>query len=246
MAHTDEELVDATNRAPVVTIMGHVDHGKTSILDYIRETKVAAGESGGITQRVGAYQVDHNGNKITFLDTPGHEAFTAMRARGAQSTDIVILVVAADDSVMPQTLEAINHSKAAEVPIVVAINKIDKPGSNPDTVKRELSEKDVLVEDWGGKIQSVNTSAITGEGIDALMEAILLEAEVLDLKANAKIECKGTVIDSKLDKGLGAIATVLIQKGTLKIGDIFISGSEVGKRTNYFPIPNLSLRYCFS
>ena len=229
MAHTDEELVDATNRAPVVTIMGHVDHGKTSILDYIRETKVAAGESGGITQRVGAYQVDHNGNKITFLDTPGHEAFTAMRARGAQSTDIVILVVAADDSVMPQTLEAINHSKAAEVPIVVAINKIDKPGSNPDTVKRELSEKDVLVEDWGGKIQSVNTSAITGEGIDALMEAILLEAEVLDLKANAKIECKGTVIDSKLDKGLGAIATVLIQKGTLKIGTPFICNNYPGK-----------------
>ena len=229
MAHTDEELVDATNRAPVVTIMGHVDHGKTSILDYIRETKVAAGESGGITQRVGAYQVDHNGNKITFLDTPGHEAFTAMRARGAQSTDIVILVVAADDSVMPQTLEAINHSKAAEVPIVVAINKIDKPGSNPDIVKRELSEKDVLVEDWGGKIQSVNTSAITGEGIDALMEAILLEAEVLDLKANAKIECKGTVIDSKLDKGLGAIATVLIQKGTLKIGTPFICNNYPGK-----------------
>ena len=229
MAHTDEELVDATNRAPVVTIMGHVDHGKTSILDYIRETKVAAGESGGITQRVGAYQVDHNGNKITFLDTPGHEAFTAMRARGAQSTDIVILVVAADDSVMPQTLEAINHSKAAEVPIVVAINKIDKPGSNPDTVKRELSEKDILVEDWGGKIQSVNTSAITGEGIDALMEAILLEAEVLDLKANAKIECKGTVIDSKLDKGLGAIATVLIQKGTLKIGTPFICNNYPGK-----------------
>tara|TARA_S200000501_G_scaffold177484_1_gene167161 strand:- start:3593 stop:5935 length:2343 start_codon:yes stop_codon:yes gene_type:complete len=229
MAHTDEELVDATNRAPVVTIMGHVDHGKTSILDYIRETKVAAGESGGITQRVGAYQVDHNGNKITFLDTPGHEAFTAMRARGAQSTDIVILVVAADDSVMPQTLEAINHSKAAEVPIVVAINKIDKPGSNPDTVKRELSEKDVLVEDWGGKIQSINTSAITGEGIDALMEAILLEAEVLDLKANAKIECKGTVIDSKLDKGLGAIATVLIQKGTLKIGTPFICNNYPGK-----------------
>ena len=229
MAHTDEELVDATNRAPVVTIMGHVDHGKTSILDYIRETKVAAGESGGITQRVGAYQVDHNGNKITFLDTPGHEAFTAMRARGAQSTDIVILVVAADDSVMPQTLEAINHSKAAEVPIVVAINKIDKPGSDPDTVKRELSEKDVLVEDWGGKIQSVNTSAITGEGIDALMEAILLEAEVLDLKANAKIECKGTVIDSKLDKGLGAIATVLIQKGTLKIGTPFICNNYPGK-----------------
>jgi translation initiation factor IF-2 len=229
MAHTEEELVGATNRAPVVTIMGHVDHGKTSILDYIRETKVAAGESGGITQRVGAYQVDHNGNKITFLDTPGHEAFTAKRARGAQSTDIVILVVAADDSVMPQTLEAINHSKAAEVPIVVAINKIDKPGSDPDTVKRELSEKDVLVEDWGGKIQSVHTSAITGEGIDALMEAILLEAEVLDLKANAKIECKGTVIDSKLDKGLGAIATVLIQKGTLRIGTPFICNNYPGK-----------------
>jgi translation initiation factor IF-2 len=229
MAHTEEELEGATNRAPVVTIMGHVDHGKTSILDYIRETKVAAGESGGITQRVGAYQVDHNGNKITFLDTPGHEAFTAMRARGAQSTDIVILVVAADDSVMPQTLEAINHSKAAEVPIVVAINKIDKPGSNPDTVKRELSEKDVLVEDWGGKIQSVHTSAITGEGIDALMEAILLEAEVLDLKANANIECKGTVIDSKLDKGLGPIATVLIQKGTLKIGTPFICNNYPGK-----------------
>ncbi len=229
MSHTEEELKDATHRAPVVTIMGHVDHGKTSILDYIRETKVAAGESGGITQRVGAYQVDHNGNKITFLDTPGHEAFTAMRARGAQSTDIVILVVAADDSVMPQTLEAINHSKAAEVPIVVAINKIDKPGANPDTVKRELSEKDVLVEDWGGKIQSVHTSAITGEGIDALMEAILLEAEVLDLKANAEIECKGTVIDSKLDKGLGAIATVLIQKGTLKIGTPFICNNFPGK-----------------
>ena len=171
-AHSDEELSGAIERAPVVTIMGHVDHGKTSILDFIRETKVAAGESGGITQRVGAYQVLHNDNKITFLDTPGHEAFTAMRARGAQSTDIVILVVAADDSVMPQTIEAINHAKAAEVPIVVAINKIDKQGANPDIVKRELSEKNVLVEEWGGKIQSVNTSAITGVGIDELMEAI--------------------------------------------------------------------------
>jgi translation initiation factor IF-2 len=228
-AHSDEELTNAIERAPVVTIMGHVDHGKTSILDYIRETKVAAGESGGITQRVGAYQVMHNENKITFLDTPGHEAFTAMRARGAQSTDIVILVVAADDSVMPQTIEAINHAKAAEVPIVVAINKIDKPGSNPDTVKRELSEKDVLVEEWGGKIQSVNTSAITGEGIDALMEAILLEAEVLDLKANEEIDCKGIVIDSKLDKGLGPVATVLIQKGTLKIGTPFICNNHPGK-----------------
>ena len=229
MTHTEEELKDATKRAPVVTIMGHVDHGKTSILDYIRETKVAEGESGGITQRVGAYQVEHNSNKITFLDTPGHEAFTAMRARGAQSTDIVILVVAADDSVMPQTLEAINHAKAAEVPIIVAINKIDKPGANPDNVRRELSEKDVLVEDWGGKIQSVPTSAKTGEGIDGLMEAILLEAEVLDLKANNNIDCKGTVIDSKLDKGLGPIATVLIQKGTLKIGIPFICNNHPGK-----------------
>ena len=228
-AHSDEELINAIERAPVVTIMGHVDHGKTSILDYIRETKVAAGESGGITQRVGAYQVMHNENKITFLDTPGHEAFTAMRARGAQSTDIVILVVAADDSVMPQTIEAINHAKAAEVPIVVAINKIDKQGANPDIVKRELSEKNVLVEEWGGKIQSVNTSAITGEGIDALMEAILLEAEVLDLKANEEIDCKGIVIDSKLDKGLGPVATVLIQKGTLKIGTPFICNNHPGK-----------------
>ena len=216
-------------RAPIVTIMGHVDHGKTSILDFIRETKVAAGESGGITQRVGAYQVLHNDNKITFLDTPGHEAFTAMRARGAQSTDIVILVVAADDSVMPQTIEAINHAKAAEVPIVVAINKIDKQGANPDIVKRELSEKNVLVEEWGGKIQSVNTSAITGVGIDELMEAILLEAEVLDLKANQDIDCKGIVIDSKLDKGLGPVATVLIQKGTLKVGTPFICNNHPGK-----------------
>lgn len=228
-SHTDEELKTATSRAPVVTIMGHVDHGKTSILDYIRETKVAAGESGGITQRVGAYHVIHNNQKITFLDTPGHEAFTAMRARGAQSTDIVILVVAADDSVMPQTIEAIDHAKAANVPIVVAINKMDRPGANPDIVKRELSEKNVLVEEWGGKIQSVNTSAKTGEGIDALMEAILLEAEVLDLKANSEVECKGIVIDSRLDKGLGPIATVLIQKGTLKIGTAFICNNASGK-----------------
>ena len=228
-SHSKEELSNAIERAPVVTIMGHVDHGKTSILDYIRKTKVAAGESGGITQRVGAYQVLHNDNKITFLDTPGHEAFTAMRARGAQSTDIVILVVAADDSVMPQTIEAINHAKAAEVPIVVAINKIDKQGANPDIVKRELSEKDVLVEDWGGKIQSVHTSAQTGEGIDDLMEAILLEAEVLDLKANQDIDCKGIVIDSRLDKGLGPVATVLIQKGTLSIGTPFICNNHPGK-----------------
>ena len=165
-AHSEEELKNAISRPSVVTIMGHVDHGKTSILDYIRETNVVAGESGGITQRIGAYQVDYKDNKITFLDTPGHEAFTSMRARGAKSTDIVILVVAADDSVMPQTIEAINHAKAAEVPVIVAINKVDKPEADIEKVKRELSEKDILVEDWGGKIQSINTSAKTGEGIE--------------------------------------------------------------------------------
>ena len=227
--HSEEELENASSRPPVVTIMGHVDHGKTSILDHIRETNVVAGESGGITQRIGAYQVDYNKNKITFLDTPGHEAFTAMRARGAKSTDIVILVVAADDSVMPQTIEAINHAKAAEVPIIVAINKIDKPESDIDKVKRELSEKDVLVEDWGGKIQCIHTSAKSGEGIDGLMEAILLESEVLDLKANSDILCKGIVIDSRLDKGLGPTATILVQKGTVKVGIPFMCNNFPGK-----------------
>ena len=228
-AHSEEELKNASIRPPVVTIMGHVDHGKTSILDYIRETNVVAGESGGITQRIGAYQVDYKDNKITFLDTPGHEAFTAMRARGAKSTDIVILVVAADDSVMPQTIEAINHAKAAEVPIIVAINKIDKPESDIDKVKRELSEKDVLVEDWGGKIQCIHTSAKSGEGIDGLMEAILLESEVLDLKANSEILSKGVVIDSRLDKGLGPVATILVQKGTVKVGTPFMCNNFPGK-----------------
>ena len=227
--HSEEELKNASIRPPVVTIMGHVDHGKTSILDYIRETNVVAGESGGITQRIGAYQVNYNNNKITFLDTPGHEAFTAMRARGAKSTDIVILVVAADDSVMPQTIEAINHAKAAEVPVIVAINKIDKPESDIDKVKRELSEKDVLVEDWGGKIQCINTSAKSGEGINNLMEAILLESEVLDLKANSKILSKGVVIDSRLDKGLGPVATILVQKGTVKVGTPFMCNNFPGK-----------------
>ncbi len=227
--HSEEELKNASSRPPVVTIMGHVDHGKTSILDYIRETNVVAGESGGITQRIGAYQVNYNDNKITFLDTPGHEAFTAMRARGAKSTDIVILVVAADDSVMPQTIEAINHAKAAEVPIIVAINKIDKPESDIDKVKRELSEKDVLVEDWGGKIQCIHTSAKSGEGIDGLMEAILLESEVLDLKANSEILSKGIVIDSRLDKGLGPVATILVQKGTVKVGAPFMCNNFPGK-----------------
>jgi len=228
-AHSDEELKNAVSRPPVVTIMGHVDHGKTSILDYIRETNVVAGESGGITQRIGAYQVDYNDNKITFLDTPGHEAFTSMRARGAKSTDIVILVVAADDSVMPQTIEAINHAKAAEVPVIVAINKVDKPEADIDKVKRELSEKDILVEDWGGKVQSINTSAKTGEGIEELMEAVLLESEVLDLKANTEIPSKGIVIDSRLDRGLGPIATILVKKGTLKIGAPFICNNFPGK-----------------
>ena len=228
-AHSDEELKNAVSRPPVVTIMGHVDHGKTSILDYIRETNVVAGESGGITQKIGAYQVDYNDNKITFLDTQGHEAFTSMRARGAKSTDIVILVVAADDSVMPQTIEAMNHAKAAEVPVIVAINKVDKPEADIDKVKRELSEKDILVEDWGGKVQSINTSAKTGEGIKELMEAVLLESEVLDLKANTEIPSKGIVIDSRLDKGLGPIATILVKKGTLKIGAPFICNNFPGK-----------------
>ena len=226
MTHTEEELKDATKRAPVVTIMGHVDHGKTSILDYIRETKVAEGESGGITQRVGAYQVEHNSNKITFLDTPGHEAFTAMRARGAQSTDIVILVVAADDSVMPQTLEAINHAKAAEVPIIVAINKIDLPAADVDKIKKKLSEHNILVEDWGGKYQCQEISAKSGLGIDSLLEKIQLEAEVLDLKANKNTLARGVVVESRLDKGLGAIATILIQKGTMNRGDIFVCGTQ--------------------
>ena len=227
---TDEDKEKATSRSPVVTVMGHVDHGKTSLLDYIRNTKVAAGESGGITQHIGAYKVKVKENKfITFLDTPGHEAFTAMRARGAQVTDIVILIVAADDAVMPQTKEAISHAKAASVPIIVAINKIDKPGSDPDKVRRELSENDVLVESWGGKVQAVEISALNGDGIDDLLDSLLLETEILDLKSNKECLAMGTVIDSKLDKGLGPIGTVLIQKGTLKIGDPFICNDFSGK-----------------
>ena len=227
---TEEDKEKATSRSPVVTVMGHVDHGKTSLLDYIRNTKVAAGESGGITQHIGAYKVKVKENKfITFLDTPGHEAFTAMRARGAQITDIVILIVAADDAVMPQTKEAISHAKAASVPIIVAINKIDKPGADPDKVRRELSENDVLVESWGGKVQAVEISALNGDGIDDLLDSLLLETEILDLKSNKECLAMGTVIDSKLDKGLGPIGTVLIQKGTLKIGDPFICNDFSGK-----------------
>ena len=227
---TEEDKKNAVSRSPVVTVMGHVDHGKTSLLDYIRKTKVADGESGGITQHIGAYKVDvKNNNSITFLDTPGHEAFTAMRARGAQVTDIVILIVAADDAVMPQTKEAISHSKAAGVPMIVAINKCDKPGADPDKVRRELSENDVLVESWGGKVQSVEISALNGDGIDDLLDSLLLETEILDLKANKDSLAIGTVIDSKLDKGLGPIGTVLIQKGTLNIGDPFICNDFPGK-----------------
>jgi len=227
---SEKDLKYATSRSPVVTVMGHVDHGKTSLLDYIRNAKVAAGESGGITQHIGAYKVNVKGkNSITFLDTPGHEAFTAMRARGAQVTDIVILIVAADDAVMPQTKEAINHSKAAGVPMIVAINKCDKPGADPDKVKRELSENDVLVESWGGKVQSVEISALNGDGVDELLDSLLLETEILDLKANRECLAIGTVIDSKLDKGLGPIGTVLVQKGTLKVGDPFICNDFSGK-----------------
>ena len=227
---TEEDISNAKSRAPVVTIMGHVDHGKTSILDFIRKTNIVAGESGGITQHIGAYKVElESGNYITFLDTPGHEAFTAMRARGAHVTDIVILVVAADDSVMPQTIEAISHSKAADVPIIVAINKIDKPGADIEKVKRELSEHDILVEDWGGKIQSISVSAKTGEGMENIMNSILLESEMLELKSNYDALGRGTIIDSKLDKGHGPMATVLIKKGTFHVGDPFLCNNYSGK-----------------
>jgi translation initiation factor IF-2 len=231
----DEEEEDEANlvpRSPIVTIMGHVDHGKTSLLDFLRDSNVVGGESGGITQHIGAYEVDCEGKRITFLDTPGHEAFTAMRARGAQVTDIVILIIAADDAVMPQTDEALDHAKAAGVKIVIAINKIDKSGSNPEKIKQQLSERDVLVEDWGGTCQCAEISAKTGDGIPDLLEKLLLEAEMLDIKANPKRKAKGFIIESRLDKGKGAIATVLIQKGTLKIGDNFIAGNFYGKVRN--------------
>ena len=228
---SQEDIEKAIPRGPVVTVMGHVDHGKTSLLDYIRDANVVAGESGGITQHTGAYQVDlpKEGKRITFLDTPGHEAFTAMRARGAQVTDIVVLVVAANDGVMPQTAEAISHAKAAGVPLVVAINKMDLPDVDPDRVKRELADNEVLLEDWGGKIQGVEISAKNGMGIDDLLQSILVEAEVLELKANQDTKARGTVIDSKLDKGHGPMATILIQKGTLKVGDPFICNNYAGR-----------------
>ncbi|HEX7012910.1 MAG TPA: translation initiation factor IF-2, partial [Steroidobacteraceae bacterium] len=216
-------------RAPVVTVMGHVDHGKTSLLDYIRRTKVAAGEAGGITQHIGAYHVETPKGVITFLDTPGHAAFTAMRARGAQVTDIVVLVVAADDGVMPQTVEAIQHARAAEVPIVVAVTKIDKADADPDRVRTELSKHNVLPEDWGGDTLFVHVSARTGEGIDQLLDAILLQADVLELKATREGPAAGVVIESSMEKGRGAVATVLVKRGTLKPGDPILAGQEYGR-----------------
>jgi len=227
---SEEDLENAVPRPPVIAIMGHVDHGKTSLLDYIRSTNVVAGESGGITQHIGAYKVMlDNKKQITFIDTPGHEAFTAMRARGAQITDIVVLIVAADDGVMPRTIEAINHAKAASVPVVVAINKIDKPEANIEKVKRGLSEHGVLVEDWGGSVQVTEISAKTGQGIDKLLDLLLLESEMLELKANTETTAKGTVIESKIDKRHGPMATVLIQKGSASIGDPFVCGPAAGR-----------------
>ena len=225
---SSQEGTDAP-RAPVVTVMGHVDHGKTSLLDYIRESRVASGEAGGITQHIGAYHVETDKGMVTFLDTPGHAAFTAMRARGASSTDIVILVVAADDGVMPQTEEAILHAKAAGVPLVVAVNKIDKEGADPDRVRNELAAKDVIPEDWGGDVQFINVSAHTGAGIDDLLDALLLQAELLELKAPADVPGQGSVIESRLDKGRGSVASVLVQRGTLRQGDIVLAGQFYGR-----------------
>ena len=221
-----DELV---GRAPVVVVMGHVDHGKTSLLDYIRHANVASGEAGGITQHIGAYTVEINGSPITFLDTPGHEAFTSMRARGAMVTDIAILVVAADDGIMPQTIESINHAKAAGIPLVVAINKMDTVGANPERIKQQLTEYDIVPEEWGGDTIVCPISAKTGMGIDNLLENLVVLAEVLELKANPNRAAKGAVIEARLDKGRGPIMTVLVQNGTLKLGDIIIAGTAVGR-----------------
>jgi len=230
IAEDEDKPEDLSPRPPIVTVMGHVDHGKTSLLDYIRKSNVIAGEAGGITQHIGAYSVLlENGKQITFLDTPGHEAFTAMRARGAKVTDVAIIVIAADDSVMPQTVEAINHAQAANVPMVFAINKVDKPDANPERIKEQLSKMNILVEDWGGKYQCQEISAKKGQNVEALLEKVLLEAELLDLKANADRRAKGTVIESMLDKGRGYVMTVLIQAGTLKVGDVILAGCHSGR-----------------
>lgn len=221
---------DLLPRPPIVTVMGHVDHGKTSLLDHIRKTNVIEGEAGGITQHIGAYSVKmEDGRRITFLDTPGHEAFTAMRARGAKVTDVAIIIIAADDSVMPQTVEAINHAQAAGVPIVFAINKIDKPGANPEKIKEELANMNYLVEEWGGKYQSQDIAAKKGINVDKLLEKVLLEAEILDLKANPNKRAAGTVVESSLDKGRGYVATVLVSSGTLRVGDVMLSGTYSGR-----------------
>ncbi len=224
-----DDSADLIERAPVVTIMGHVDHGKTSLLDYIRSSRVADGESGGITQHVGAYMVNKNGKKITFIDTPGHEAFTQMRARGAEVTDIVVIVVAADDGVKPQTKEAIDHARAAKVPIIVAVNKIDKETANPDMVKTQLSELNIMPTDWGGEHEFVHVSALKGDGVEDLLEIILLQAEILELKANPKRDAKAVVIESSLEKGRGPVATVIVQNGTLHVGDTVVAGVAHGK-----------------
>lgn len=225
----DDDGFSEVPRPPVVTVMGHVDHGKTSLLDYIRRSKVAAGESGGITQHIGAYNVKTKNGTVTFLDTPGHAAFTAMRARGAQATDIVVLVVAADDGVMPQTKEAIQHARAAKVPLIVAVNKIDKPEADPERVRSELAAEEVVPEEWGGEEIFVPVSAMTGEGVDALLDAIVLQAEVLELKASPERRCRGVVVESSLDKGRGPVATILVQDGTLKQGDMVLAGQQFGR-----------------
>ena len=227
---TEDAEEDLKSRAPIVTVMGHVDHGKTSLLDYIRETSVVQGEAGGITQHIGAYEVTLDGGKeITFLDTPGHEAFTAMRARGAKVTDIAIIIISADDSIMPQTREAISHAEAAGVPMIFAINKIDKPGANPDKIKTDLAAMNYLVEEWGGKYQSQDISALKGIGIEDLLEKVLLEAEILELKANPDRRAIGTVLEASLEKGRGYATKMLVTKGTLKIGDPMVAGSHAGK-----------------
>lgn len=232
---TVDKPEDLQPRPPIITVMGHVDHGKTSLLDYIRKSNVIAGEAGGITQHIGAYNVKlPDGRRITFLDTPGHEAFTAMRARGAQLTDLAIIIVAADDAVMPQTVEAINHAQAANVPMVFAINKIDKPGANPDTIRRQLSEMNILVEDWGGKYQCQEISAKKGLNVDKLLEKVLLETDLLELKANPNKPAIGAVIESSLDKGRGYLATVLVQEGTLRQGDVVLCGSYYGRVKSMF------------
>jgi translation initiation factor IF-2 len=233
---------DEIKRPPIVTVMGHVDHGKTSLLDVVKKTRVTATEAGGITQHIGAYTVDVNGEKITFLDTPGHEAFTSMRARGAQITDVVILVVAADDGIMPQTIEAINHCKAAGVPMIVAINKIDKIGANIDKVKQELTEYELIPEDWGGDTICVPVSAHTEEGIDTLLEMVVLSAEMLELKANPDRRAKGTVVEAELDKGRGPVATLLVQNGTLHVGDSIIVGNTYGRIRAMFDDKNKKIK----